>query len=66
MGVELELQKNSPSDVTAKTQETPETVAEELDVEQVTPKQMLRKSSRSIRALDRYSPSLRCLLLIDE
>ena len=32
--VELELQENSPSDVVADTHETPETTAEEPDVEQ--------------------------------
>jgi len=34
MGVELELQGNSPNDVVADTHETPETTAEEPDVEQ--------------------------------
>ena len=34
VGVELELQKNSLSDVVADTHETPETTAEEPDVEQ--------------------------------
>ena len=33
---------------------------------QVTPEQVLRRSSRSIRAPDRYSPSLQYLLLTDE
>ena len=35
-------------------------------MEQVTPEQMLRRSSRSIRAPYRYSPSLHYLLLTDE
>ena len=35
-------------------------------MEQVTPEQVLRRSSRSIRAQDRYSPSLHYLLLTDE
>ena len=35
-------------------------------MEQVTPEQVLRRSSRSIRAPDRYSPSLHYLLLTDE
>ena len=34
VGVELELQGNSSSDVVSDTHETPETTAEELDVEQ--------------------------------
>ena len=34
VGVELELQGNSPNDVVADTHETPETTAEEPDVEQ--------------------------------
>jgi len=34
--VEVKLRKKSPSDVVVDTQETPETVAEELTVEQVT------------------------------
>ena len=66
MGVELELQANSLSDVTTEAQETPETVAKELDVEQVTPEQVLRRSSKTIREPDRYSPSLHYLLLTDE
>ena len=36
VGVELELHEDSPSDVTTETQESPETVAEEPNVEQVT------------------------------
>ena len=35
-------------------------------MEQVTPEQVLRRSSRLIRALDRCSPSLHYLLLTDE
>ena len=35
-------------------------------MEQVTPEKVLRRSSRTIRAPDRYSPSLHYLLLIDE
>ena len=63
--VELE-QENSPSDVIVEAQETPNPVAEEPDVEQVTPEQVLRRSSRTIRAPDRYSPSLHYLMLTDE
>ena len=35
-------------------------------MDQVTSEQVLRRSSRSIRAPDRYSPSLHYLLLTDE
>ena len=35
VGVEVELLKDSPSDVVADTQETPETVAEESEVKQL-------------------------------
>ena len=63
MGVEVELEKSNPSDVEADTQPTP---TEESEVEQVTPEQVLRRSSRSIRAQDRYLPSLHYLLLTDE
>ena len=66
MRVEVELQNNSQSDVVAVTQETLETVAEEPEVEQVTLEQMLRRSSRTIKVPDRYSPSLHYLLLTDE
>ena len=66
VGVELEWQENSPSDVTAKAQGTPDPFVDEPDVEQVTPQQVLRRSSRIIRAPDRYSPSLHYLLLTDE
>ena len=64
VGVELELQGYSPSDVVAGTQETPETVAEEPAVEQVTPKSVLRRSSSTIRVPDMYVPSLHYLLLM--
>ena len=63
VGVEVELEKSNPRDVEADTQPTP---TEESEVEQVTPEQVLRRSSRSIRAPDRYSPSLHYLLLTDE
>ena len=63
MGVEVELQKSNPRDVEANIQPTP---TEESEVEQVTHEQVLRRSSRSIRAPDRYSPSLHYLLLTDE
>ena len=46
--------------------ETSETVAEEPEVEQVTPKHVLKRSSRAIRVPDRYVPSLHYLLLTDE
>ena len=61
--VGVELEKSNPRDVEADTQPTP---TEESEVEQVTPEQVLRRSSRSIRASDRYSPSLHYLLLTDE
>ena len=63
MRVEVELEKSNPRDVEADTQPTP---TEECKVEQVTPEQVLRRSSRSMRAPDRYSPSLHYLLLTDE
>ena len=63
VGVEVELEKSNPRDVEANTQPTP---TEESEVEQVTPEQVLRRSYRSIRALDRYSPSLHYLLLTGE
>ena len=62
MGVEVELEKSNPRDFKADTQPTH---TEESEVEQVTPEQVLRRSSRSIRAPDRYSPSLHYLLLTD-
>ena len=63
VGVEVELENSNLSDVEADTQ--PNSI-EESEVEQVTPEQVLRRSSRSIRAPDRYSPSLYYLLLTDE
>ena len=63
VGVEVELEKSNPRDVEADTQPTP---TEESEVEQVTPEQVLRRLSRCIRALDRYSPSLHYLLLTDK
>ena len=51
-------EKKSPSDVVANTQETPETVAEEPAVEQVTPEPVLRRSSRTIRVPDMYVPDM--------
>ena len=62
MGVELELWKDSPSDV-VDTQETLEIVAEELEMEQVTSESVLRRSSRTIRVPDMYVPLLYYLLL---
>ena len=64
VGVEVELRKKSLSDVVADTQETLETVAEELAVEQVTPEPVLRRSSSTIRVPDMYVPSLHYLLLM--
>ena len=61
VGVGLESQENLPNDVRAEARETPKTVTEESDVEQVTPEQVLRRSSKPIRAPDRYSPSLHYL-----
>ena len=58
--------KDSPSDVVADTQETPEAVAEEPKEEQVTREQVLKRSSRSIRLPDRYVPSLPYWLVTDE
>ncbi|KAF3680275.1 putative disease resistance RPP13-like protein 1-like [Capsicum annuum] len=66
VGVELELPKSTPKDVAADTQQTLEIIVEEPEVEQVTPEQVERRSSRTIRAPDRYSPSLHYLLLTDE
>ncbi|VFQ67296.1 unnamed protein product [Cuscuta campestris] len=66
VGVEVELEKSTPIDVEVETQPTPDIVDKEPEVEQVTPEQVLRKSSRTIRAPDRYSPSLHYLLLTDE
>ena len=58
--------KDSSSDVIAGTQETSETVAEEPKVEQVTPEQVLKRSSRAIRIPDRYVPSLHYRLVTNE
>ena len=52
VGVEVELEKSNPRYVEADTQPTP---TEESEVEQVTHEQVLRRSSRSITAPDRYS-----------
>ena len=57
------MEKSNPRDVEADTQPTP---TEESEVEQVTPEQVLRRSSITIRAPDRYSPSLHYLLLTNE
>ena len=62
VGVEVELEKSNPRDVEADTQPTP---TEESEVEQVTPEKVLRRSSRSIRAPDRYLPSIHYILLTD-
>ena len=64
MGVEIELRRKSPSDLVADTQQTPEVVAEESTVEQVTPEPVLRRSSSTIRVPDMYVPSLHYLLLM--
>jgi len=48
VGVEVELLKDSSNDVVADTQETPETVVEEPEAKQVTPEQVLKRSSRAI------------------
>ena len=63
VGGEVELEKSNPRDVEADTQPTP---TEESEVDQVTPEKVLRRSSRSIREPDMYSPSLHYLLLTDE
>ena len=63
VGVEVELEKSNPRDVEADSQPNP---TEESEVEQVTPQKVLRRSTRSMRAPDRYSPSLDYLLLADE
>ncbi|PHT28069.1 hypothetical protein CQW23_32332 [Capsicum baccatum] len=64
--VELELSKSKPKNIMAETQQTPETIVKELEVEPVIHEKVLRRSSRTIRAPDMYSPSLHYLLLIDE
>jgi len=56
----------TPSDVVTDTQETPETVAEEPEAEQVIPEQVLKRSSRAIRVPDRCVPSLHYRTVIDE
>ena len=66
VGVEIELLKNSQSDVVIDTRETFETVAEEPEVEQVTPEQVLKRSFRAIRVPDRYVLSFHYVLLTDE
>ena len=43
VGVEVELLKDSPSNVVADTQETPKTVVEEPKAKQVTPMQVLKR-----------------------
>ncbi|VFQ62075.1 unnamed protein product [Cuscuta campestris] len=53
VGVEVELEKSTPINVEAETQPTPHTVVEEPKVEQVTPEQVLRRSSRISRVPDR-------------
>ena len=58
VGVKVELQNNSHSDVVVDTRETSKYVAEVPEVEQVTPKQALRGSTITIRGLHRYVPSL--------
>ena len=47
VGVEVELQNNSQSDVVADTQETPETIAEKPEVKQVGVEVELLKDSHS-------------------
>ena len=63
MGVEVEFEKSNPRYVEADTQRT---LTEESEVEQVTPEQVLRRSSRTIKEPDRHSHSLHYLLLTDE
>ncbi|XP_069145660.1 uncharacterized protein [Solanum lycopersicum] len=46
--------------------DTQPTPTEESEVEQATPEQVLRRSSRTIKAPERYSPPLHYLLLTDE
>ena len=54
VGVEVELEKSNPRDVEADAQPTH---TEESKVEHVPPEQVLRRSSRTIRTPDMYSPS---------
>ena len=63
VGVEVVLDKSNPRDVKEDPQPTP---TAEFVVEQVTPELVLRRSSRTIKAPDRYSPSLHYLLLTDK
>ena len=63
VGAEVELEKSNPRDIEPDTQPTP---IEESEVEQVTPEQVLRRSTKFIREPDMYSPSLHYLLLTDE
>ncbi|XP_022922179.1 probable polygalacturonase [Cucurbita moschata] len=49
-GVKLESQENSPNDVIEEARETPGTVSEEPDVEQVTLEQVLRRSFKGYRS----------------
>ena len=63
VGAEVELERSNPRDIEPDTQPTP---IEESEVEHVTPEQVLRRSSRTIRAPYRYSPSLHYLLLTVE
>ncbi|PHT80800.1 hypothetical protein T459_13815 [Capsicum annuum] len=52
VGVELELLKSTPKDGTVETQQTPETVVEEPEVEQVTPEQE-KSMDDEMRSLDK-------------
>ena len=56
MGVEVELQNNSQSDVVADTQETPETIAEEPEVKQVGVEVELLKDSSNDVVADTQEP----------
>ncbi|VFR00719.1 unnamed protein product [Cuscuta campestris] len=58
VGVEVELEKSTPINVEAETQPTPDTIDEEPEVEQVTPEQVLRRSSRISRVPDRVVQDL--------
>ena len=66
VGVEVEFLKDSPSDVVADTQEAHETVVKKPETDQMTPEQVLERSSRAIRVLDRYIPFLHYRLVTDE
>ena len=63
VGVDVELEKSNPRYGEVDTQPTP---TEESELERDTPEQVLRRSSKTTRAPDRYSPSLHYLLLTDE